>query len=242
MKFERKFHINDNYFSIPSEENSYWAGFIAADGCIMGNKLSISLSSKDSDQLELFRKHTCCESSIRFYKNNTGKEYCNLSTYSSKVVNDLDNNFNITERKTFTLEPPNISKEDHIDYYIKGYIDGDGCVSLCNLKRGLNINIQITGTKCLLEWINKRFSQILGREAKSLRKRNNTDVYSCMYDCLSGRKLFSHFYKIDLGMERKWNERVKDFCDSKLNSETAALDTGEVSLENENSVEANNEE
>lgn len=31
----RKYERNDNYFSVPNLENSYWAGFLAADGGII---------------------------------------------------------------------------------------------------------------------------------------------------------------------------------------------------------------
>lgn len=30
----KKYSYNDNYFRTPNLENSYWAGFIAADGCV----------------------------------------------------------------------------------------------------------------------------------------------------------------------------------------------------------------
>ena len=36
-KGRRKYSVNDSFFSEPNEVNSYYAGFIAADGCIKSN-------------------------------------------------------------------------------------------------------------------------------------------------------------------------------------------------------------
>ena len=43
-----------NYFDVIDEERAYWAGFIAADGCIFRNSLKITLAKKDKCQLEKF--------------------------------------------------------------------------------------------------------------------------------------------------------------------------------------------
>ena len=49
MKYQNK---NETFFEKPSRVNSYWAGFIAADGCVYRNTLKITLSKKDKAHLE----------------------------------------------------------------------------------------------------------------------------------------------------------------------------------------------
>src|ERR1700686_2382153 len=56
----RKYFVNDIFFHTATEKSFYWAGFIAADGCIVkdhsdvGNALVIELSKKDQTLLETF--------------------------------------------------------------------------------------------------------------------------------------------------------------------------------------------
>ena len=57
----RKYNCNDNYFDKNTQESFYWAGFIAADGCVMrrgknSKILSISIHTKDIDHLYKFKK------------------------------------------------------------------------------------------------------------------------------------------------------------------------------------------
>src|ERR1035437_6230433 len=55
----RIYGVNDNYFNAPSNENCYWAGFIAADGNIHSKKkrlLRLKLQEKDKNHLEKYIK------------------------------------------------------------------------------------------------------------------------------------------------------------------------------------------
>ena len=56
---QRKYNVNDNFFEKTDVLNCYWAGFIAADGCIIEgkkqNQLSIGLAKKDFNHLNLFK-------------------------------------------------------------------------------------------------------------------------------------------------------------------------------------------
>ena len=47
-----RYSFNERFFSEDSEASFYWAGFIAADGCLYKKTLSIGLSSKDKCHLQ----------------------------------------------------------------------------------------------------------------------------------------------------------------------------------------------
>lgn len=166
----RKFHLtsnihfklytrNNNAFSNLTLESCYWAGFIAADGCIniKHPSLHICLSPKDLDQLDRFRIFVGYSGPLHHAKNGT-----NLSlTVSSKfIIDDLAKNFNIFPRKSLTLEPPkNLTHEQSLAYII-GYIDGDGTLNYNNCKsrtgkRSSYLRLRIIGTPMILNWINK---------------------------------------------------------------------------------------
>lgn len=150
-------NFNEDFFSVPNLENCYWAGFIAADGCIRERPnrskiLQIGLSSVDRSHLEAFIE-SVGKGSIYDYTHKatrSGPSYSAVSIQigSDKLCNDLGSVFNIFPRKTFTLKPPNLEGE-MAHAFIAGYIDGDGCYH----KNTNRPALQALGTYEILEWI-----------------------------------------------------------------------------------------
>ena len=52
----RKYSLNEKKLMIDSREKYYWLGFLAADGAVIGNSISIELKSTDKSHLEKFKK------------------------------------------------------------------------------------------------------------------------------------------------------------------------------------------
>ena len=48
--------VNHDFFSKNTLKSCYWAGFIAADGCVFKNQVRLALAEKDIDHLRLFKK------------------------------------------------------------------------------------------------------------------------------------------------------------------------------------------
>lgn len=151
--------FREDYFAEPNLENSYWAGFIAADGSIAttqrGQKrLVVNLSSKDKDHLEKLR-NTLGSGSLKEYKyersfGKSSKVYSSAiyTKPSDKMCNDLALHFNVHPRKSLHHQPPEL--EGQLAYaFIAGYIDGDGCYYAQN---GYPV-IKILGTFEFLLWI-----------------------------------------------------------------------------------------
>jgi hypothetical protein len=55
-----KYTINNKYFSLITEENSYWAGVFAADGCVFYNRgvpaIQLGFQAQDREHLENLKK------------------------------------------------------------------------------------------------------------------------------------------------------------------------------------------
>jgi hypothetical protein len=146
---KRTIKVNDDAFSIFNIESCYWAGFIAADGCVSGNQLKIDLNSCDIEHLQKLKEYLDLSSPIIKSKNRNS-HYIHFR--SDKIVEDLKNNFKIVPCKSLILEPPNVP--DVLDrHYIRGYFDGDGCLS--GHKNKLNFEIY-SGSKVILEWIKNK--------------------------------------------------------------------------------------
>lgn len=157
----RKNRLNESFFTRPAVLNSYWAGFLAADGCVQThnpNVVSIDLAFRDFNHLCRLKEALGWEGDVRTYtrrKATTGHmKVAVLSFSSAQVVSDLEQNFNITPQKSLTLRPPPLQTPDLARAFIAGYIDGDG--SLWVSKTGVP-TIKILGTKEMLSWIRQWF-------------------------------------------------------------------------------------
>lgn len=199
----RKYRVNDAYFDYPTLINSYWAGFIAADGCIIDrrakygwtDKLSIELSPKDEEHLKLLSKALEYTGPIICSKHSHGT-YRQLTITSQQLCNSLAQNFNIIPRKTKVIMPPPLTGNFALAF-IKGFIDGDG--SIGEDKRRNNSDIVKLQLYCesvsLLQWI----KQHLGTKDKNKQSRS-----LCSYS-KHVTKILRKMYKLDTPcLQRKW--------------------------------------
>ena len=117
---------NINYFSEYTIDNCYWAGFISADGCISGkSRLIIKLAALDEKHL-----HKLCiamNRNLNLIKQKNGQFTFYVS--GEKIINDLYYNFDISNRKTFTSAFPSKMPEIYWKHFIRGLLDGDGCIT-----------------------------------------------------------------------------------------------------------------
>jgi len=159
------YSLNKNYFAIPNLENCYWAGFIAADGCLWkrGDAVELSLQERDKSHLENFAKCVGYNGPIVKRKSAgsfpTKQECYRIICYHTQQWHqDLGMNFNITPCKSLTLRPPNLSSDLALAF-IAGYIDGDGCINI-DISRKDGIRISMLGTEGLLMWVKNIVDQI----------------------------------------------------------------------------------
>lgn len=207
-KTRRKYTLNEDYFQIPNIENSYWAGFLAADGCIDSKRkfrIRLKLTEKDSAHLDIFKSQCNYSGKIYTFKQR-GKKYCSLEINSKKWIKDLNSNFKITPIKTFTIKAPELSYQNSLAFII-GYIDGDGCISYETPSRGKpRLRLSLIGTKEMLRWIKTQFDFISSKHIKSkIRKNKSMWVY-----CIAGSKAAAVLKQLQnvtkYKLERKWNK------------------------------------
>lgn len=133
-----KFTCNHNFFANDNELSFYWAGFIAADGCVyrrnINKQLIIALAEKDLDHLKMFKKHINFDGNINRSVRDHSKQNPNwnksiiytLNISSSQIFEDLKR-FNIVPQKTLIYTFPYWLKHHKlVNHFMRGYIDGDG--------------------------------------------------------------------------------------------------------------------
>lgn len=194
------FKFNENCFAGYSMSSCYWAGFIAADGNIYGNQLTISLQLRDKGHLDVFRDFIETNQHLNYRKD--GSPVLKIS--NTKVCNDVMTYFNITPKKSLTLQPPRIDDTNLIDAYILGYTDGDGSIMKTHTGGKDYLRINILGTSEVLSFIKTRFDTILETESAKIHKYGN--IYSIIVSGKKAVKLFKHYHNINIyKLKRKWD-------------------------------------
>ena len=131
---KQKYFLNENVFDvINSEEKAYWLGFLYADGNVSKtNRVRLSLAKEDYEIVEKFSNFIFETNRIKNYKRPEHKE-----TSQDLVYVDVCNkhiSFKLKElgcppKKTFLLKFPEWLDDQLYSHFIRGYFDGDGCLS-----------------------------------------------------------------------------------------------------------------
>lgn len=169
----RKYFYNENFFDEFNQDSCYWAGFIAADGNVCKNVLSISINKKDDEHLEkILRLLGVTNNKIKYRKDNTAR----INICSKKIVNDLKTNFNIIENKSLVLKWPQKLPQNMFSHFIRGVFDGDGCAYINKKRRQLNLSIT-SGSLIFLEEIKKQILNILNIECHIYKRQHNNHTF-----------------------------------------------------------------
>lgn len=179
---------NENAFKLYTPESAYWAGFIAADGCITGETLKICLSYKDIEHLEKFKKFL---QSTHKISSNTDKYYrAEIGFKNIQINEDLEYNYNITPKKSLIYEMP-LLPEEVLPHFVRGYFDGDGCIceSFSNKNsKTATLYTTIVGSKLLIP----ELYNIIGIKGSIQEKSTTKTIKYCTN---SSYKFLEYIYK-----------------------------------------------
>lgn len=219
IKILGKANFNEYVFdSIDTEEKAYWLGFIFADGTISSSPLreetktqyqfELSLSSKDFTHLEKFAKFIEYKQSLF-----CDETRCRLSIYSKHLWQVLNVN-GCTPQKSLTLRFPKVElfkSKDLIRHFIRGYWDGDGCLTWSN-KEHTSPEVSVLGTDEMLYSI----ISYLPLTTKPILKILHPDKQSIIkYFSLTGEKahiITSYLYNNSIiSLQRKY-EKYLEYC------------------------------
>lgn len=217
----RKYKVNQDYFEIiDTPEKAYWLGFIYADGYVSigkyRNLTGIALAKKDKEHLEAFQKAISSNIPIHEYKTSSTNygtsNYCRIQICSKKFTSDLIRH-GVVEHKTDILKPPEID-ERLKPHFIRGYFDGDGCLTYRIRDTRKEYVVKILSTPEFLDMIKnfiednniatvrKYYQRKEGQTVRSLELGGNYQV----------RKFLDLIYKDStIHLERK-HERYIDLC------------------------------
>lgn len=211
-----KYTCDEHYFDIiDTQDKAYWLGYIYADGYITSNMkyFGISLSRKDEYILYNLNEDLSSTYKIKRYDVKSGYkvgcEYSRLLICNPTLVNGLCNN-GVLPHKTDILMPPNLN-DDLIRHFIRGYFDGDGCVTMSK-----NIgDVEILSTEPILDFIQQNLydNSVIDRFYPYSKRKPNQIVSRFRFGKIQSILNFFHYIYdgSNRKLERKYNKFIEIF-------------------------------
>jgi hypothetical protein len=215
----RKYSHDHSVWNEQTVESCYWAGFLAADGCVQKrNKtwtLSLELARKDRSQVEAFRSFI--GSDVQIFDDERISKTSRMAVHFGEEWSNLMEGFLVTPNKTKRLRPPEFESELLELSYLIGYLDGDGCICLVNRRGKLELTIRFVSSSFeVLDWIKsireRLFNQKLKNKTSKIAKYGNSYSYA-----IAGKTaidMFNHLRNLRTPkLARKWeDEKIVNFC------------------------------
>lgn len=147
-KFVRQNIFNENFFDKIEEKQSWLVGLLAADGYIKKNSGSMGLSQSGDEGLKLIQYVIkLLDANFCIYKMKTMvKDSYQISFISSKFIEILAR-FNVVNKKSLIYQFPKVLKQKYIKDFIRGYVEGDGCIGIFKTNTTNYLLVSFVGTK-----------------------------------------------------------------------------------------------
>lgn len=220
----RKHKLNEMYFdNLNSPNKAYILGFLYADGNVGKKKYSISLSLQENDIaiLEAIKQEIESEAPLYYrkfekyndkYGINTRNQWA-LVLHSKHMYTSLAK-LGIVPNKTHQIVYPNFLEEDLHRHFIRGVLDGDGCIHKPYGNYNKIKSVDINGTKEFCQGLKNIVENVLGIHCSIIRTDKNRTTYRSV---ISGGNQVSKFLdwiynEAELKLERKYNLYLKYYC------------------------------
>lgn len=213
-----RYTYDKDFFTRNTPESFYWAGFIAADGCVSMQKnktkasiLAICLSAKDKAHLEKFKTSIKFTGNVKTYNRALANPASYITIHSAKICESLER-FNILPRKTLTYKFPEwLKAHPLVGHFMRGYFDGDGSFYLYRNSDSTmdSLAMNVVGTNSFLI----SYKEVLLNNILELKLKNN--IYAVgkvsLLGCKGNRKvakirdfLYTNSMN-DIRLDRKFN-------------------------------------
>lgn len=200
----QKYTYNENYFeSIDNEQKAYWLGFIYADGNVFIPKdskgrgsLDIALKDNDDYHLHSFRSDIEGNMGVKYREiKNNNKTYksCRISIFNMKIANDLIK-LGCVPNKSLILKFPKYLSDNLLPHFIRGYIDGDGCIFFKKYNRNRVFTFSLLGSKDFLENI-KIILETNGIECRNVKQSQSKAFVINIHGQENITNLYNYLYK-----------------------------------------------
>lgn len=203
MQYEYNFDILDK----DSSDKYYFLGFLASDGYVTDDRISIGISEKDVDLLKEFQKRICPDKPI-YYKKRTNSVKFEISNpekakYVKKIFSMKSN------KKHEEIKFPSVP-DKYLKDFIRGVIDGDGTIGIAKAYKKNKIyvgaRLRILGNEQFLKVLNEKTKKLYFHKTNAINKKGSENVYVVTYNFKTARELLKIiYYDGCLCLKRKFN-------------------------------------
>lgn len=223
----RIYTLNENYFDIIDSPNkAYILGFLYADGCVSKNKYNIQLSLQEGD-IEILQK-------IKYeLDSNAPLIFREFSKYNDKTGHNQQNQWalfihsrhmheslcklGVVPQKTHGITYPDFLLDEFHSHFLRGVLDGDGCIHAPYGNYGKHKMVDICGTQTFCNQAKEVIEKTLGIHCSIIKINKNGSTYRITIS--GGRqvsKLLDWIYKdADLKLNRKYELYLKYYYKEK---------------------------
>ena len=206
-----KLAVDSDFFAeINTEEKAYWLGFLTADGYLSANGyLELCLAEIDKEHIKKFKKSIGSQHKISEKKSVIDdKEFTSyrLSIKDQKISSDL-RALGLDNDKSHTAYIP-LDKipNDMLPHYIRGLMDGDGCVYKTNTSKCC-VTICTTVSELMIEDITNIIKEKLDITVKYQQSKNRNPIDICIYKHKDVKKFYEWLYKdATIYLDRKYDK------------------------------------
>ena len=213
----RKYKVNDNYFSVLTPDSAWLIGFLAADGYLPKNKntIIIDLQRKDKEILDKIKIAIGFTGEVKEYLDH-GYEKASLSFASRQMRIDLEKYGVVNNKTDKVFFPKELMPKELLIHFLRGYWDGDGSIYEPSDAHKISMNL-ISINKTFIEDVNAFLEQVYNIPAVTIHERRDFNstrpLYCITYRTTSSFQLGSLFYNNDyLGLKRK-KDKYKSICE-----------------------------
>lgn len=207
--YSRKSHVNDRIFdTIDTEEKAYWLGFLYADGNVHRSNqtwhIELTLQEQDVSHLRKYAEFIGHCGDPKYRK--TNKAY-RISTGSRRMAEQLIKKGCVPQKSLILTFPTyNIVPKELMRHFIRGYFDGDGCITLRHNVQSITQCVSIIGTKEFLEGLLNEYS---GYDVQTIKKepRRDSNTYEIKFRKEEGKRFLAYMYdNSSIYLQRKFEK------------------------------------
>lgn len=210
---KRRLNLNEDYFStIDTEAKAYFLGLMYADGYNNESTYQVNLVLQEEDKtiLEKFKEELEYGGELK-YTDKTGqnrKSIYRLTLYSKKLSQDLAKAGCIKAKSLVLTYPSGDILPTYLtSHFIRGYFDGDGCITSHKSSRQRpSKSMSFVGTRGFLLHVQEVLMEECGIKRTKLARHISTYALHCEGNKQVPR-VFEYLYKSSsLYLTRKYNK------------------------------------
>lgn len=212
-----KYQINYDFFNEDSEQYWYFLGLISSDGYISDNTIELCLNKKDEHILIKLRDLICPDKSIYDKPSTRSKKFTIHSKTIAKKLKEVLGM--VSNKKSKEIAFPNVS-DNMLRHYIRGVIDGDGCIDTTKAYRDDKIYIgprlRILGNRTYLLDMLERIRNVVPNNTKAVSKKGAENVWYITYNFSTAKNILTWCYEDNNICLYRKNKKFKEVCKMKI--------------------------